>query len=277
MTSVPEWNGALWTGPRSDPHRYRVDILGEELSSNGGGEGLVFRAIRKDRASTEDVALKLLTTLPHEDYGRFANRMAALAEVDHPHVMRQIETFVGSALVADDEEVGDDEFEVIYSVAGWISGWTLSEAVAANGLLAGLRWVSQIASGVEALHAHRSDLAPEGIFHRDIKPSNVRIGTDERAVLIDFGTARPKSRADFADGAGTVMWRAPEVVGGPGSPGLASDRWGIGALAFWVLTGEPPRLEGIRATREEDTDPRPRARDARSKGFGKARRTTTRD
>ena len=49
---------------------------------------------------------------------------------------------------------------------------------------------------------------------------------------------------------GTHLWRAPEVVGGVGEPGPASDAWGIGALAYWVLLREPPPLDSAASARE---------------------------
>lgn len=88
------------------------------------------------------------------------------------------------------------------------------------------------------------------MIHRDIKPSNVRIIPDERAVLIDLGIARPTARATSQRERGRICGASPEVIGRPGDPGPASDAWGAGALAYWVLMAEPPRLEGAAAARE---------------------------
>src|SRR6202034_1377674 len=92
--------------------------------------------------------------------------------------------------------------------------------------------------------------APNGIIHRDIKPSNIRITPEGKAILIDFGIARPFAEDDLTQGVGTHMWRAPEVLGPPGNPGPHSDTWALGALAYWIVTGSPPRLEGAAAARE---------------------------
>jgi WD40 repeat protein len=70
-------------------------------------------------------------------------------------------------------------------------------------------------------------------------------------VLIDFGVARPLEASDLTGGVGTHLWRAPEVVGGIGDPGPASDAWGVGALAYWVLVREPPPLDSAAAAREK--------------------------
>ena len=100
------------------------------------------------------------------------------------------------------------------------------------------------------LHSHRGPGCTNGVVHRDLKPSNVRIDQSGVAVLIDYGVARPHDVSDMTQGVGTYRWRAPEVVGGPGVPGPASDIWGLGALAYWVLLGGPPMLEGVPVARE---------------------------
>jgi serine/threonine protein kinase len=243
MTSFSEL-GSLWTGPLSDPHRYRVDLHPDGLRAVGnGGEGLVYRASTVSEGRSVDVALKMLTTLTPDDYPRLAERAAALGNVIHPNVMRHLEVFIGCPLVAEDR-TPEDEFELVYSAAAWVPGSPLEEGTSEAGPGVGLQWVGQIAEATDYLHRFRGPGAPDGFVHRDIKPSNVRVTPDSRAVLIDFGVARPHSTGDLTEGVGTYLWRAPEIVGGPGTPGKASDVWGVGALAFWAIVGEPPRLEG---------------------------------
>jgi WD40 repeat protein len=189
------------------------------------------------------------TSLTLDDFDRFAERARALSGIEHPHVMRLVDAFVGTALI-DAIDPPDDAFNIMYTVAQWIPGLSLPSALEATSKASGLRWVSQVARAAAYLHQFRSKDAPAGVVHRDIKPSNIRITPDGHAVLIDFGIARPHQEGDHTEGAGTYLWRAPEVVGGPGDPGPASDAWGVGALAYWVMLAEPPRLEGAAAARE---------------------------
>jgi len=241
---------ALWTGPRHDPTRYRVDLAEGTLQSVGdGGEGLVYHATCDVDGAEREVALKMHTAARADDYSRLVTRAQILSGIDHPNVMHLLDAFVGSALV-ESPSSDDEDFNVIYTVADWIPGVSFHQALETAGPAAGLQWVGQIARATAFLHDYRSDQSPAGIIHRDIKPSNVRITVDQTAVLIDFGIARPHEEGDLTEGAGTYLWRAPEVLGGPGNPGPASDAWGIGALAYWVLIGEPPRLEGAEAARE---------------------------
>src|SRR5713101_8011177 len=60
---------SLWTGPREDHRRYRVDLTAGVLETVGdGGEGLVYRAVREGDGLP--VALKMLTALTLDDYPR---------------------------------------------------------------------------------------------------------------------------------------------------------------------------------------------------------------
>ncbi len=240
---------ALYAGPAEDPCRYRVDaIAGDPVGAMAGGEGLVFRATATGDEDARSFALKMLTTLPLDRYPQLVDRTIPLLTVDHPHLMRHVETFLGSALRPQGEDT--DDFDVPYTVAEWVDGVALPEAAAAADVQARLRWVAQIARGVAHLQHHCTDLSPSGIVHRDIKPSNVRINPEDQAVLLDFGISRPHAEDDLTSGAGTFNWRAPEVLTGSDAPGPASDVWGIGALGYWAVGGEAPRLEG-RATAYE--------------------------
>jgi WD40 repeat protein/serine/threonine protein kinase len=240
---------SLWTGPRQDPRRYRVELKNGTLHAIGdGGEGLVYRATRVSGGAPVEVALKMHTTLAMADFEKLQERAQTLRTVDHGNVMHLVDVFVGTALI-DTDTPSDDDFSVIYTVAEWIPGAPLGVARSTLGPVRGMRWVSELARAVAYLHSFRSADAPDGIVHRDIKPSNVRITPAGRAVLIDFGVARPHVDDDMTHGAGTYLWQAPEVVGGPGAPGPASDAWGIGALAFWMLDGQPPRLDDAGAGR----------------------------
>jgi WD40 repeat protein len=240
---------SLWTGPRQDPRRYRVELKGGTLHAIGdGGEGLVYRATRVTGGTPVEVALKMHTGLTMDDFGRLNERAQTLRAIDHENVMHLVDVFVGTALI-DSDESADEDFSVIYTVAQWIPGAPLGVARGTLGPVRGMQWVAELARAVAYLHSFRSVDAPQGMVHRDIKPSNVRVTPDGHAALIDFGIARPHGDDDVTHGAGTYLWQAPEVVGGPGTPGPASDAWGIGAVAFWMLSGQPPRLDDSEAVR----------------------------
>lgn len=238
------------TGPEGDPDRYRV-TAGQMDEVRVGGEGLLYQAVCT--ATGNLVALKLLTGTSIAEYERVAERAALFTLLDHPGLMTQIETFVGTALVASDgyhDMIDGTDFDVLYSVAAWVHGVALTDASARSSMNERLEWVAQIADALAALHAP-SPAAPSGLVHRDVKPSNIRVRPDGQAVLVDFGVARQVGNSDMTEGVGTFRWRAPEVLSGSrNASGQAVDVWGLGAVAHWLLCGRAPELDGMGAARE---------------------------
>ncbi|HEX3761514.1 MAG TPA: serine/threonine-protein kinase [Kofleriaceae bacterium] len=129
-----------------------------------------------------------------------------------------------------------------------------------------VRWVRDIARGVHDAHLRN-------VFHRDLKPHNALITPfSRRAKIADFGLAvssagrTARARAAAAAGgpalriAGTPGYMAPEQALGlglaldPRDPEdratlVAVDVWGLGAIAYDLLSGRPPwpSSDGIEA------------------------------
>jgi predicted Ser/Thr protein kinase len=206
--------------------KYRVlGVLGR------GGLGTVFRA--QHVGSLVDVALKVL----HPRYAERPEYRRALlpearraAAVTHQRCARLL-------------DVGAGETGAAYLAMELVDGQTLEEVVR-NGPLPPSHAVDiliQIAEAVEAVHA-------AGLVHCDLSPRNVmvvaRAGRIDVKVL-DFGIARSFSMArqtlphEAFSGFGNPVFSAPEVlVGGEVDP--RADVYSFGALAWLLLTGEPP-------------------------------------
>ncbi len=134
-----------------------------------------------------------------------------------------------------------------------------------------VRWVMHVARGVHEAHLRN-------VFHRDIKPRNVLITPNSRrARIADFGLAISNQSPDLTHPSITVLKRGPSgpvsVRGTPEfmapeqarglpltlDPRAAEDRavlvgidvWGLGALAYRLLSGKPPwptrRADGMTA------------------------------
>jgi hypothetical protein len=84
-----------------------------------------------------------------------------------------------------------------------------------------------VASSLAVVHSRR-------LVHRDLSARNVRCTSDGRAKLIDFGALCPMGSAKHV--VGTPPYAAPEAVERQGLDGRA-DLYGLGALAYWLLTG----------------------------------------
>jgi TolB-like protein/Tfp pilus assembly protein PilF len=118
--------------------------------------------------------------------------------------------------------------------------------------------ITKVARTVDYAHEH-------GILHRDIKPGNVLLDAKGEPHLTDFGLARlvesESTVTRTLEVLGTPSYMAPEqAVGNNAAISSTTDVYGIGAVLYQLLTGQPPFAGG--ATYETiklllESDPRP--------------------
>jgi serine/threonine protein kinase len=196
--------------------RFRIERL---LGAGGMGEVYLARDLRLE----ERVALKTIRRrLSAEPAIRrqFVAEVQNARRVTHPNVCRIYELF--------------DDDEIPFLVMEYLDGPTLSEWLksAKHSAIVCRKIALNLAEGLSAAHA-------QGIIHRDFKPDNVILTGSEqhlRAVITDFGLARPFSEPDDPRakslGGGTRDYMAPELHSGA-SASVASDLY-----AFGVVLGE---------------------------------------
>jgi len=135
-----------------------------------------------------------------------------------------------------------------YLVMDLLVGETLEHRLARIGRLQWMEVKKLALEVAEALHAAHT----AGVLHRDLKPSNVflatREGLGERAILLDFGLAKPIREGASVwvtrTGAivGTAHYMSPEQARGERTIDIRSDVYGLAALLYETIAGVPPFL-----------------------------------
>jgi len=188
----------------------------------GGGMGEVYRA--RDTQLQRDVAIKLLRRSDPHDLDRFRREAATGASFSHPHIVSVFD--VGT------HQHGDRTFP--YLVMQFIEGQSLRKRIGGASREQLVRWLSEVADGLDALHRR-------GVVHRDIKPENIMIGTDHRARIVDFGLAKTDGTTVTTEGTvvGTMDYLSPEQAAGH-RLNYRSDIFSFGIVLCEALTGQHP-------------------------------------
>jgi serine/threonine protein kinase/tetratricopeptide (TPR) repeat protein len=196
-----------------------------------GGQGVVFRARQKSLNRT--VALKVINLgqwASKAHLKRFRLEAEAAARLEHPGIVPI-------------HEVGERDGSCYFSMK-FVEGGQL-DAVAKREPMPMRRAVELIAKVARTVHyAHE-----HGILHRDIKPGNILLDAKGEPHLTDFGLARlvesESNVTQTLDVLGTPSYMAPEqAVGNNVAVSSATDVYGLGAVLYQLLTGQPPFAGG---------------------------------
>ena len=129
---------------------------------------------------------------------------------------------------------------VAYLILEYLEGGTLVKRLNGSAMppREAARLLATLAGAVHYVHGR-------GIIHRNLKPHDVLFAADDTPKLIDFGLARVAGKEDAPGGEGVVVgtpsYMAPEQVAGRSSAiGPATDVYGLGAMLYECLTGQPP-------------------------------------
>ena len=211
-----------------------------------GGQAVVYRA--RQKSLNRIVALKVIglgpwTTETH--LKRFRREAEAAASLEHPGIVPI-------------HEVGERDGQCYFSMK-FVEGGQLDEVLKGEPLSIrrAVELIAKVARTVHYAHEH-------GILHRDIKPGNILLDQNGEPHLTDFGLARlveaESTVTRTLDVLGTPSYMAPEQAAGETTKlSKATDVYGLGAVLYQLLTGQPPfaggtTYETIRLLR--DTEPR---------------------
>ena len=204
--------------------RYRVEReLGE------GGMATVYLA--EDLRHSRKVALKVLKPELAAVVGadRFLTEIETTANLQHPHVLALFDS--GEA----------DSF--LFYVMPYVEGDTLRERINRDKQLP-IDEAIAITTAVAGALQHAHD---RGVIHRDIKPANILM-QDGQPVVADFGIALAVGAGggsrltETGLSVGTPFYMSPEQATGDQHVGPASDTYSLAALAYEMLTGDPPYI-----------------------------------
>jgi eukaryotic-like serine/threonine-protein kinase len=199
-----------------------------------GGMGEVFLA--EHSLLRRPCAIKLIRPQDAGDpttLERFEREVHSMARLTH---WNTVEIF----------DFGHGEDGTFYYVMEYLPGETLEKMVERTGPMPAARaihFLRQVCYALREAHA-------AGMLHRDVKPSNILVcergGVHDVAKLLDFGLVQCMKLGPAPDKLtvqGTIVGSPPYM-----SPEQAlvrpldarSDVYGLGAVAYYLLTGQPP-------------------------------------
>ena len=192
-----------------------------------GGMGEVFRCTRA--SDQRAVAVKILTpqmaAVP--DYvRRFGREAAAMAQLDHPGIVR----LVGRG------KAGTHVFIAMELIEGVsLRLWAHKNRPTARQLA---RLLAQVAHALAYAHAR-------AVVHRDLKPDNVLVTSDQRTKVLDFGlaglhAAGAECLTQSHVAMGTANYMAPEQRKDAKRADHRADLYSFGVMAYELLTGDLP-------------------------------------
>jgi eukaryotic-like serine/threonine-protein kinase len=209
--------------------RFGQYTLGEKLGE--GGMGVVYRA--SHRMLRRPAAVKLLPAdrAGERNVERFEREVQLTSQLTHPNTIGIY-------------DFGRNPDGTFYYAMEYIDGVDLQTLVEREGPQDPARvahLLAQVAAALSEAHA-------AGLVHRDVKPANLMVcergGAHDVVKVLDFGLIRDvtgtSSDGDEQHVVGTPLYLSPESISAPASVDARSDLYAIGAVGYFLLTGEAP-------------------------------------
>jgi serine/threonine-protein kinase len=196
-----------------------------------GGMGMVYRASHAMMRRPTAVKLLPLEKTGEASLARFEREVQQTARLTHPNTITIY-------------DYGRTPDGVFYYAMELLDGASLEAVVELDGPQPPgrvVRVMEMVAGGLAEAHKL-------GIIHRDIKPANIYLcrqgGEFDIAKVLDFGLVKvvegPQDANLTHDGVvtGTPQYLAPEALTDPDTIDGRSDLYALGAVGYFLLTGE---------------------------------------
>ena len=212
------------------PDQLSVALAGRyhiEREIGAGGMATVYLA--RDVKHSRRVALKVLKPELGAVLGvdRFLAEIQVTANLQHPNLLPLFDSGEANGL--------------LFYVMPYVEGESLRARLDREKQLPvdeAVRLAVAIAGALDYAHGH-------GVIHRDMKPENILLQAGQ-PVIADFGIALAVSNAGGARvtqtglSLGTPQYMSPEQATGDRAIDRRTDIYSLGAIAYEMLTGEPP-------------------------------------
>ena len=220
------------------------ELLGE---IGRGGMGVIYKA--RQLTLNRTVALKMIQTghlSSPEAWFRFRTEIAAVAQLNHPHIVSLYES----------GDVGGTHFYTMRLLDGGNLAKSRAPVVSTAAIAPGaagsstFRQSERAAAGLMIKIARAVQYAHErGVLHRDLKPSNILLDDRGEPHVADFGLAKLMARESAATLTESILgspnYMAPEQASaGTENVTVQADIYGLGAIFYELLTGVPPFQAG---------------------------------
>jgi len=204
------------------------ELIGE------GGMGVVYKAQHALLRRPTAVKLLLPGRSGPEMLQRFEREVQLTAMLTHPNTVN----------IYDFGHAADGTF---YYAMEYLDGINLEQLVEEFGA----QDVSRVAHILEQVAGSLSEAHGVGLVHRDIKPANIilcnRGGLPDVAKVVDFGLVKDSKQLGQGDPSltsvnaiiGTPLYLPPEGVLAPNKVDARSDLYALGAVGYYLLTGQP--------------------------------------
>jgi Tol biopolymer transport system component len=217
LNAIDQLNAAL-------AGRYAV-----EREIGAGGMATVYLA--RDIKHARNVALKVLLPELGAILGveRFEAEIKVTANLQHPNLLPLFDSGEANGL--------------LFYVMPFVEGESLRARLDREKQLPideAVRIAGAVASALDYAHRHN-------VIHRDLKPENILLH-DGQPLVADFGIALAVSKAGGTRitqtglSLGTPQYMSPEQATGDRVIDARADIYSLGAVAYEMLTGEPPHV-----------------------------------